>query len=51
MYTQIITKKFLLFIKKIYNYIKKISSPHNYKKIFLSAKYDNGKPSTKFIIK
>ena len=34
MYTQIITKKFLLFIKKIYNYIKKISSPHNYKNFF-----------------
>ena len=51
MYTQIIIKKFLLFIKKIYNYIKQISSTHNYKNIFLSAKYKNGKPSTKFIIK
>ena len=30
MYTQIITKKNLLFITKIYNYIKKISSPYNY---------------------
>ena len=42
---------FLLLIKKIYNYIKKISSPHNYKKLFLSAKYKNGKPRVKFIIK
>ena len=51
MYTQIIIKKFLLFIKRVYNYIKKISSTHNYKNIFLSAKYKNDKPSTKFIIK
>ena len=29
-----IIKNFLLFIKKIYNNIKKISSPHNYKNIF-----------------
>ena len=30
MYTQIITKKNLLFITKIYIYIKKISSSYNY---------------------
>ena len=42
---------FLLLIKKNYNYIKKISAPHNYKKLFLSAKYKNGKPRVKFIIK
>ena len=30
----IIIKSFLFFIKKNYNYIKKISSPHNYKQIF-----------------
>ena len=47
----IIINFFLLFIKKIYNYIKKISSPHNYKKKNLSAKYKNGKPGAKFIIK
>ena len=37
MYTQITIKIFLLFYKKIYNYIKKNSSPHNYiyKKNFL----------------
>ena len=51
MYTEIIIKIFLLFIKKIYNYIKKISSPHNYKKFFFSSKYKNGKPRAKFIIK
>ena len=31
----IIIRNFLLFIKKIYNYIKKISSPHNYNFFFL----------------
>ena len=30
MYTQMIIIFFLLFIKKIHNYIKKISSPYNY---------------------
>ena len=34
MYTQNYHKKFLLFIKEIYNYINKISSRHSYKKIF-----------------
>ena len=33
------------------NYYKKISSPHNYKKINLFTKYKNGKPKAKFIIK
>ena len=47
----IIIKIFLLLIKKINNYIKKISSPHNYKKLFLSDKYKNGKPRAKFIFK
>ena len=51
MYTQIIIKSFLLFIKKNYNYIKKISSPNIYKKKILFAKYKNGKPRVKFIIK
>ena len=51
MYTQVILKKFLFFIKKIYNYIKKMSPPHNYKTKFLPAKYKNGKPNAKFIIK
>ena len=51
MYTQIIIKHFLLFHKKNYNYIKKIFSPHNHKKKFFSAKYKNGKPSVKSIIK
>ena len=32
MYTHNYYKNFLLFIKNIYDYIKKISSPHNYKK-------------------
>ena len=44
-------KFFLVFMKKIYNYIKTISSPHNYKKQFLPAKYKNGNPRVKFIIK
>ena len=30
--------------------MKKISSPHNYEKKILSAKYKNGKPNIKFII-
>ena len=30
----IIIKNLFLFIKRIYNYVKKISWPHNYKKIF-----------------
>ena len=51
MYTQIIIKKFLLFIKKFIIIYKKISSPYNYKKKFLSATYKNGKPNAKFIIK
>ena len=34
MYTQNYYKFLLPFYKKIYNYIKKISSPHNYKNIF-----------------
>ena len=51
MYTQIIIKKFSLFIKKNYNCIKKRFSPHNYKNIFLSDKYKNGKPNAKYIIK
>ena len=51
MYTHNYHKKIFTFYKKNYNYIKKISSPHNYKKKFLSAKYKNGKPSAKFIIK
>ena len=50
MYTHNYSKKFILFIKKNYNYIKKMSSPHNYKKTFLSSKYKNGKPKAKFII-
>ena len=37
MYTQNYYKFFLPFYKKIYNYIKKISSPHNYKKNFSFA--------------
>ena len=41
---------FTFYYKKIYNYIKNISSPHNYKKVFLSAKYKNGKPKAKCII-
>ena len=32
MYTQIIIRKCLLIIKNFYNYIKKFSSPHKYKK-------------------
>ena len=47
----IIIKNLLLFIQKIHNYIKKNSPPHNYKNNFLSAKYKNGKPNVKFIIK
>ena len=34
MYTYKYYKNFLLFIKENYNYIKRISPPHNYKKIF-----------------
>ena len=34
MYIHNYNKNFLLFIKKNYNYIKNISSLHNYKKIF-----------------
>ena len=34
MYTHNYYKNFLLFIKENYNYIKRISSPHNYKNIF-----------------
>ena len=34
MYTHNYYKKFLLFYKKIYKYIKKSSSPHNYKIFF-----------------
>ena len=53
MYTHYYYKKFFTFYKKkIYNYIKKVSSPHNYKKeYFLSCIYKNGKPRAKFIIK
>ena len=51
MYTYHSYKKFLLSIKKIYNYIKKMSLPHNYSKKNFSAKYKNGKPRAKFIIK
>ena len=51
MYAPNYYKNFFTFDKKIYNYIKKISSPHNYKKLFLSAKYKNGKPRVKFIFK
>ena len=51
MYTYNYYKKFLLFAKNIYSYIKKISSPHSYKTFLLSAKYKNGKPKAKFIIK
>ena len=50
MYTQNYYKNFLLFIKKIYDYIEKISSSHNYKNICFS-KYKNGKPRAKFIVK
>ena len=39
---KITIKNFYFFLKKIYNYIKKISSPCNYKKRFFSAKYKNG---------
>ena len=44
----IIIKTFLLFVKKIYNYVKKNSSPHNYKKKILIAKYKNGKHALNF---
>ena len=47
----IIIKNFLLFAKNIYSYIKKNFSPHSYKTFLLSAKYKNGKPRAKFIIK
>ena len=50
MYTRNYYKKIFTFYKKIYNYIKEIFSPYNYKKKF-SAKYKNGKPNVKFIIK
>ena len=50
MYTQTIIKIFLLFIKKNYNYIKKFLHNTNIK-FFLSAKYKNGKPRVKCIIK
>ena len=52
MYTQIIIKHFLLFIKKNYNYIKKFFLHlANIKKKILSAKYKNGKSTIKFVIK
>ena len=51
MYTQNYYKHFFTFYKKNYNYMKKISSPHNYKIFFFSFKYRNGKPKAKFIIK
>ena len=48
----IIIKKILLLIKKIYNYIKKFLVHHTIIKFFfLFAKYKNGKPWDKFIIK
>ena len=34
-YTQITIKKILLFIKKNYNYIKKVSSPQNHNFFFV----------------
>ena len=51
MYTQITIRKFLLFIKKTYNYIKKFLQHTIIKKILLFAKFKNGKPRAKFIIK
>ena len=41
-------KNFFTFYKKIYNYIKKISSPHNYK-FFFSGKNKNG-PKQYYVI-
>ena len=49
MYTHNYYKKCFTFYEKIYNYIKKIPLPPSYKKN--SAKYKNGKPRAKFIIK
>ena len=46
----IIIKFFLLFIKKVYNYIKKILH-HTIIKKKKCAKYKNGTPRAKFIIK
>ena len=46
----IIVKKFLLFIKKICNYMKK-NFHHTIIKKNLFAKYKNGKTGAKFIIK
>ena len=41
-----------MYTHNYYNYIKKIIRVHNCKKeIFLFAKYKNGKPRAKFIIK
>ena len=51
MYTHNYYKFFFTFYKKIYSYMKEISSPHSYKKLFLSDKHENGKPRAKFIIK
>ena len=51
MYTHNYHNIFFTFYKKVYSYIKEISSPHSYKKLFLSAKYENGKPRATFIIK
>ena len=50
MYTHNYYKRFLLFTKKIYNYIKKIHHTIIKKKLF-SVKYNNGKSKAKFIIK
>ena len=51
MYTLVIIIFFLLFIKKISSYIKKISLFFNFSEKNFFAKYKNSKPKAKFIIK